>query len=63
MVVLFTNLFSNDKAVDAKVFDNFPNIAKWIETCTNEIVDYEEMNQMGVDAFKKMAEPGLGNLE
>ena len=51
------------QATDPKVFENYPKIKTWLETCKNELVDYAEVNQAGVDVFSKMAHAALAKLE
>ena len=49
--------------MDPNVFDEFPNIKRWIDGCKAEIPDYQEVNQNGVDAMKKWIQGALAKLE
>merc|ERR1712071_708621 len=53
---------STCEAADPKVFDKYPKIKTWLETCKNELVYYAETNQNGADAFAKMYQDALAKL-
>jgi len=53
---------STFEATDPKVFEKYPKIKTWLETCKNELVGYAEANQSGVDGFGKMAHAALAKL-
>lgn len=45
------------------MFEKYPKIASWLETCKGEIPEYEETNQQGAEAFGQWAQGALAKLE
>jgi len=54
---------STFEAADPNVFEKYPKIKTWLETCKNELVDYAEANQTGVDGFGQFVQGALAKLE
>ena len=51
------------KAVDKTLFDNHPKIQSWLEACKAEILDYQESNHKGAEAFGQWANGALAKLQ
>jgi len=54
---------STFEAGDAQIFDKYPKIKSWIETCKSELVDFAETNQGGAEIFGQMLQGALAKLE
>ena len=55
--------FVLSKAFDENIFNEYPNIKRWIGHCKTKITNYDELNQAGADIFGRLAKTQLAKLD
>ena len=54
--------FNYKQGVAPNIFKDHPKIKEWIDRCKNQITDYHELNQVGVDIFGQMGQAALAKI-